>query len=444
MKLADLSKKEVRKHVGAIHVNGKLSLLQRKLANVLLWNAYEKLLSEEKHRIRIRELAYLVGFESNDIQVLKSALKGLAETPLEWNVLHEDGEEEWGVASMLAQAVIRGGYCSYSYGPDLREKFYNPEIYARINIGIQRNITTGYALALYENCIRYRNVGSTGWIDLGDVRRLFGVDESSYYGTFKHFNNKIIKPSVDVINKTSDLLVLAQYQREKRRVSAIKFIIKENPQISLFSKKVAADSRPAIEREGKGGEQGKFQEKILDRLLSLGIAQASAERYLRDYSEEYIRGNLDVVERDYHAGKVRDLARYTASAFKEDYRPKRSPYEVAAEKRKRLRKNATEHRKREQEELEALRNEFEAVRLQNALKRMSSKEKKHLEARFRDEHSGNPLFQKWGNEGIEHPVIRSLFRVFAARNLLKAPTEEMFAAFVQERKRGSASLPLAA
>ncbi|MGC1952889.1 MAG: hypothetical protein WA970_10035, partial [Gammaproteobacteria bacterium] len=42
--------------------------------------------------------------------------------------------------------------------------------------------------------IRYRNVGSTGWIDLEDLRRLFGVDESSYYGAFKHFNNKLIKP----------------------------------------------------------------------------------------------------------------------------------------------------------------------------------------------------------------------------------------------------------
>lgn len=444
MKLVDLTKQEIRKHIGAIHVNGKLSLLQRKLANVLLWNAYEKLLSEEKHRIRIRELAYLVGFDSNDLQVLKSALKGLAETPLEWNILHEDGEEEWGVASMLAQTVIRGGYCSYSYGPDLREKFYNPEIYARINIGIQRNITSGYALALYENCIRYRNVGSTGWIDLGDVRRLFGVDKSLYYGTFKHLNNKIIKPSVDVINKTSDLLVSAHYQRKNRRVSDIKFIIKENPQVSLFSKKAPADSRPAIEGVGEGEEQAESRKKILDRILSFGIAKASAECYLRDYSEEYMRGNLDVVERDYHAGRVRDLPRYTASAFKEDYRPKRSPYEVAAEKKKRLRKDAMEHHKREQEELEALRNEFEAMRLENALRRMSSKEKRHLEARFRDEHSGNPLFQKWGNEGIEHPVIRSLFRVFAARNLLEAPTEEMFAAFVEERRGESVSLRSAA
>src|SRR5512132_1619878 len=204
MQLVDLGKKEVKKHIAAIQVNGKLSYLSRKITNVLLWNAHEQLLTQEKHRIRIRDLAYLVGFDSNDLKVLKDALRSLAETPLEWNVLHEGGDEEWGVASMLSQAMIRGGYCSYSYSPDLREKFSNPEMYARINLGIQRSITTGHALALYENCVRYRNVGSTGWIELTDLRKLFGVDESAYYSTFKFFNQKILKPSIDVVNKVSD------------------------------------------------------------------------------------------------------------------------------------------------------------------------------------------------------------------------------------------------
>ena len=128
MRLAYLSKTEVKKHVGAIHVDGKLTLLQRKIANVLLWNAYDNLLKQEKHRIRVRDIASIVGFDSNDRELLKEGLRGLAKTPLEWNLLHEDGEEEWGVAPMLSQAVIRGGYCSYAYAPDLREKFFNPEI----------------------------------------------------------------------------------------------------------------------------------------------------------------------------------------------------------------------------------------------------------------------------------------------------------------------------
>lgn len=444
MKLADLSKKEVRKHIGAIHVNGKLSLLHRKLANVLLWNAYDQLLTQEKHRIRIRELAYFVGFDSNDLQVLKEALRGLAETPLEWNVLHEDGEIEWGVAAMLSQAMIRGGYCSYSYSPDLREKFYNPEIYARINLGIQRNITTGYALALYENCIRYRNVGSTGWIELADVRKLFGVDESSYYGTFKHFNNKIIKPSIEVVNKTSDILVAAELQREKRRVSAVKFLIKENPQISLFAKKPVEEPQQLAAAPEVVEEKAQPQSRVRERLLSFGIGQGSADRYLQAYSEDYINGNLDVVERDYQAGKVKDLPRYTVAAINADYRPKKTRYELALEEKKSSRKRSIERQKIEHEKMEALRNEFDEKRLNNALQAMSSTERSTFEAQFREEHSGNVLYHKWGDQGLDNPVIRSLFRGFAYRKLLTPATEEMITAYAQERGGESASLAVAA
>ena len=44
----------VKKHVAAIHVSGKLTLLQRKLSNVLLLNAYDTLTSQGKHSIDAR------------------------------------------------------------------------------------------------------------------------------------------------------------------------------------------------------------------------------------------------------------------------------------------------------------------------------------------------------------------------------------------------------
>ena len=57
MRFKELASREVKKHVGAIHIKGKLSLLQRKVANVLLLNAYDDLPIKDKHRIRIKDLA---------------------------------------------------------------------------------------------------------------------------------------------------------------------------------------------------------------------------------------------------------------------------------------------------------------------------------------------------------------------------------------------------
>jgi transcription elongation factor GreA-like protein len=70
----------VKKHVAAIHVSGKLSLLQRKLSNVLLLNAYDMLTRQQRFQIDARTLCLMVGYNSNDFDTLKQSLRGLAET----------------------------------------------------------------------------------------------------------------------------------------------------------------------------------------------------------------------------------------------------------------------------------------------------------------------------------------------------------------------------
>ena len=103
-----LRRSSVKKNVGAGHVAGKLSLLQRKLVNALLLNAYDTLVSQQTHRIDARVLCELTGFNSIDTETLKTALRGLAETVAEWNILDDSGaDEEWAVPSLLAYARLK-------------------------------------------------------------------------------------------------------------------------------------------------------------------------------------------------------------------------------------------------------------------------------------------------------------------------------------------------
>ena len=70
---------ELKKHVGAVHVKGRLSLLQRKISNVLLVNAYEQLPRRDvaEHEIRLATLAEAAGFDSNHHALLRDALEAL-------------------------------------------------------------------------------------------------------------------------------------------------------------------------------------------------------------------------------------------------------------------------------------------------------------------------------------------------------------------------------
>jgi hypothetical protein len=180
-----LKRESVKKNVAAIHVSGKLSLLQRKLSNVLLLNAYDTLVSQPKHRIDARTLCLMIGYNSNDMDTLKQALRGLAETVAEWDMLDDKGRQEWGVSALLSYAKLKGGVCEYAYSPALAEKLHDPKVFALINLNIQRRFTSGHALALYENCYRFVRTGSTGWWPLDLFRRLMGVDDSVYYETFQ-------------------------------------------------------------------------------------------------------------------------------------------------------------------------------------------------------------------------------------------------------------------
>ena len=312
-----LGRDAVKKNVAAIHVSGKLSLLQRKLSNVLLLNAYDDLIAKPQHQINARTLCLMVGYNSNDMETLKQALRSLAETVAEWDMLDEAGKQEWGVSSLLSFAKLKDGVCEYAYSPALAEKLHDPKVFALINLNIQRRFNSGHALALYENCYRFARTGSTGWWPLDIFRRLMGVDGSAYYGTFKHLNAKVIKPAVAEVNKTSNIFVTPELRKTGRTVSMIRFKIKENPQLAMFD----IDDGEAL-RSGA----------VYQRLRALGVSDRLARQWIGEHGEAYVRDKIDYVSAKPDVGSP---ARYLAAAIRDDYAKAPVDPEKAAELAKR-------------------------------------------------------------------------------------------------------------
>ena len=290
-----LKRPSVKKHVGAVHVAGKLTLLQRKLANVLLLNAYDQLTTRRTHSIDARTLSLMVGYNSNDVATLKAALRGLVETLVEWDMLDPQGRAEWGVSSLLAQARLKGGVCEYAYAPALAEKLSDPKVFALINLDIQRRFASGHALALYENCYRFVRTRSTGWWPLETFRRLMGVDGSSYYETFKHLNAKIIKPAVEEVNRTSNITLTPELARTGRAVTDIRFAIAE--------RQVAAIGP---------GDEALRRGRVYARLVGQGIGDRLARQWIAEHGEAEVERKLDYVAGQ---GDVRSPAAYLSAAM---------------------------------------------------------------------------------------------------------------------------------
>ena len=297
-----LRRPSVKKHVGAIHLAGRLTFLQRKLSNVLLTNAYDALRTQRTHSIDARTLMMMVGYNSNDVDGLKAALKGLVETVIEWDLLSPDGAQEWGVSSLLAQAKLKGGVCEYAYAPALAEKLADPEVFALINLDIQRRFASGHALALYENCYRFVRVRSTGWWPLETFRKLMGVGDSAYYETFKHLNAKIIKPAVAEVNRTSNIFLTPELMKKGRAVTDIRFLIAENPQAT------------ALDLGGDDLAAG----RVLARLKGQGIAERLALGWIAELGPEEVARRLDYVA---SRKGVRSPAAYLSAAMARGFGP---------------------------------------------------------------------------------------------------------------------------
>lgn len=313
-----LSNDQVKKHVAAIHTSGEMSLLERKTANVLLLNAYDALLTKRTHTLPVKHLCAMLGWdESNNIERLQDVLRQLACTSVEFNMM-EDGKQVWRVMSMLSYGEVKDGTCTYRYDEYLAERLYDPEIYATINIGVQRRFEGGYALTLYENCLRYKSVGSTGWWELSRFRRIMGA-EAVLYDVFYRLNERVIKPSVKEINRVSDIQLEPEFQKQGRKVSAVRFLITENPQQSLL-KPMIEDDHAAIR-----------ESEVFKRLLEHGIGERLAILWILQ-DEERARQVVEYVEAKAKKKQVKgSTAGYIRTLYESDAVVGKTPFEAKKE-----------------------------------------------------------------------------------------------------------------
>ena len=319
MYLAEIN--EVIKASPAIQIQNKITHLQRRAWNVLLANAYNELPNTDIYSVSVVELSRKLGYASNDTEHLKETLEALVDCTVEWNVLDKDKVEEWGVASLLAEARIKDGICTYAYPPYLRYKLYNPRIYTKLNLRLQNQFTSKYALVLWEVCFDYfdteRAQGETPFIRLESFRELMGLEKDEYK-IFKALNRDVIKPAIKEINTLTDYFVEVEQKRFKRRVAELKFRITKVKQLPV-QESVFPDieNLPPVAVELVQAE--------IDRRVALRIAEAewdfvNPEKLPKpDTYPDFLSYIAEKVEMSVDAASVKNRAGYIVEAIRENY-----------------------------------------------------------------------------------------------------------------------------
>lgn len=428
MSTKSLVKLEFKKHVAAIHTSGELTLLERKVVNVLLLNAYDDLLTSRSHSIPVKHLAEMLGWEaSHNVERLQEALRRIVGTSVEFNVM-EDGKEGWEITSLLSHARIRGGVCTYRYVEELAERLFDPEVYATINIGVQRKFKGGYSLTLYENCVRYKDVGSTGFWELDKFRRIMGA-EAAMYSEFKRLSSFVINKAVEEVNRQSDIHLTPEYKKNGRKVIAVKFLIRENAQL------------PLIAPEQLDGNEGIKANPIYLRLREHGIGDKLAIAWILQ-DEQRARDVVEYVEakdkkkqvKGSTAGYIRKLIEDGADVGSSTYEANKEHVQKASEDQARIERQNTR--------LQELREDFQRQRVTTAIKALTPEDRQRHATTYMAE-AGEGSASSWNPDKLDftNPVERVKFSTWLRMTVAPAFDESAFKAWAKSKRGAGQAQP---
>ena len=334
MLLADIN--EVIKASPAIQIQNRITHLQRRAWNVLLANAYHELADKDIHRVSMVELAAKLGFDSKNDEYLKGIIKSLVDCTVEWNILGKNNKQVWGAASLLGSVEIENGICTYNFPAHLRMKLYNPIMYTRLNLRLQNEFKSQYALILWEVCFDYFNVdrsrGETPFILLETFRELMGV-ESDEYPLFGELNRNVIKPAIKEINALTDYLVEVEQKRIGRPIAELKFRISKGTQLPI-QESVFPDV------ENLSAVALELVQAEIDRNVALNIADqdwdfVNPEKFPEPGTyPDFLTYIAEKIEISRHAAEVKNRGGFIVKAIRENYQDPevQKAREVRAEK----------------------------------------------------------------------------------------------------------------
>ena len=112
---------------------------------------------------------------------------------------------------------------------------------------------------------------------------------------------RVIKPAVEEVNRTSNILVTPETRKMGRTMTEIRFLIRENPQLAILD----LDDGVGVRKS-----------PVYDRLVRLGASDRLARQWIAEHRETVLAGKLDYVEGQ---GEVRNPVGYLTAALKGDY-----------------------------------------------------------------------------------------------------------------------------
>ena len=317
------------KHSAAVHIDNQMSLVERKILNFLLKvsrpNIGTKVLKKEYHSVKIQEILNFLGHEvsNKNYHHIKESMHQLAARSIRFNIINKD--KKWkteSTISFLSEVHFVEGVAFYAFSPTLAKALDRPQLYAKLNLDYQNNLSSKSALALWEFCCELLDSSKIDYllspsIQVDQLRALLGATSKSY-DNFKIFNSKVLKIAIEEVNSSTDLEIKFQVvsttnkkitdicfeikrkQRDEEFDSAQIYSIDQDNQMELYPEPVVSLIEKTIEQQDLEISAG-----------HLGLLPEQINNYLKTYeSKEIIKAINYTTSRINNSHKIHNTYAY--------------------------------------------------------------------------------------------------------------------------------------
>jgi len=306
------------KHVNAIALmpvkGGKrISLLGRRLFNVLLHKSMNDPDAKE-HSVELSEVLHMAGKNMpTNYEHVKSTLKELMTTTVEWHSPSRNEDVDlWEACNLLSGVSLSRNKATgvvtvkWRFDQSIRENILKPAIYSRLSIESITQFSTHSALALYEICARYVNNPShltsrqnwkTWWKPV-----LTGFLTDPEKADYRFFKRDVLKKAVAEVNAKTNLQINGPIEFKESNGRTVVDI-----QFEVYYKANSNGEMPTAPLVNTTIEEL----PVIGRAIALGVTQKDIEKLLTQYPLVMISIGLDDLEKrlDIPNHKVRSITK---------------------------------------------------------------------------------------------------------------------------------------
>ena len=286
----DLLKKPVNT-LAIVPQNKRITVLGRKLYNVMLCIAQEQGIKKEMYRILLSDIVTGLDYGSNDVELLKKHLRSMVSTVVEWQSPTVGEGSRWSVCALIAYAEIvklKGqNWVEWSYAKPLKQELLEPLVFAKLSLNIISQMRTYAGVVLYEICTRYKAIGRTSrqnwrWWHLvlsgqPNLEKLDKLEKLEY----RFFKRDTLKPALAEVCTVTDIEIEIIEHKEGKFITDIQFIVHQKSPTLLPQQSI---KKP-------------IDLSVVDDAKKLGLKVENIESLLSTYGDEAVRIALKGLEK---------------------------------------------------------------------------------------------------------------------------------------------------